>query len=104
MSRPLDAQAASRYKVAPLPAETSSPGSAKGRIALTDAKILALKSPATGQVEYPDSVVLGLRLRVGVSGTKTFMLRKRVAGKYRNITLGRYSERMTLSDARKKAR
>jgi integrase len=43
-------------------------------------------------------------LRVGVSGVKTFMLRKRVAGKSRNITLGRYSERMTLNDARKKAR
>jgi integrase len=60
--------------------------------------------PAAGQVEFLDSVVPGLRLRVGVSGTKTFMLRKRVAGKSRNITLGPYSERMTLSDARKKAR
>jgi len=104
MSRPLDAQLASRYKVAPVTAETRSPSGAKGSIALTDAKILALKPPASGQAEYPDSVVPGLRLRVGVSGTKTFMLRKRVAGKYRNITLGRYSERMTLSDARKKAR
>ncbi|WP_109806780.1 tyrosine-type recombinase/integrase [Sphingosinithalassobacter portus] len=79
-------------------------GSRTGSGALTDAKILALKPPAAGQVEYLDSTVPGLRLRVGVSGTKTFMLRKRVAGKSRNITLGRYSERMTLSDARKKAR
>ncbi len=90
------------------PAEHStrsrSVGSKAGSGALTDAKILALKPPVTGQAEYADSVVPGLRLRVGVSGTKTFMLRKRVAGKSRNITLGRYSERMTLSDARKKAR
>lgn len=104
MFRPVDVQSSSRYKVAPVPAETRSPSGAKGSIALTDAKILALKPPASGQAEYPDSVVPGLRLRVGVSGTKTFMLRKRVAGKYRNITVGRYSERMTLSDARKKAR
>lgn len=79
-------------------------GSKTGTGALTDAKILALKPPAAGQVEFLDSMVPGLRLRIGVSGTKTFMLRKRVAGKSRNITLGRYSERMTLSDARKKAR
>lgn len=104
MSRPLDAQSTSRYKVAAVPAETRSPGKKLVSIALSDAKILALKQPMAGQAEYPDSVVPGLRLRVGVSGTKTFTLRKRVAGKYRNITLGRFSERMTLSDARKKAR
>jgi integrase len=104
MSRPLDAQSASRYKIAAVPSETRSPGKKIGGIALSDAKILAIKPPTAGQAEYPDSVVPGLRLRVGVSGTRTFMLRKRVAGKYRNITLGRFSERMTLSDARKKAR
>jgi integrase len=76
----------------------------QARITLTDAKIKALKPPATGQVEVADSNVPGLRLRIGVSGTKTFMLRKRVGGKYRNITLGRYSDRMGLADARKKAR
>lgn len=43
-------------------------------------------------------------MRVGVSGAKSFVLRKRVAGKYRNITLGRYSERLLVADARKKAR
>jgi integrase len=85
-------------------AQRRSEGSRAGNGALSDAKILALKPPAAGQVEFPDSVVPGLRLRIGVSGVKTFMLRKRVAGKSRNITLGRYSERMTLNDARKKAR
>jgi hypothetical protein len=72
--------------------------------ALTDAKILALKPPPRGQVEYPDAVVPGLRLRIGVSGAKAFVLRKRVAGKARNITLGRYSDRLPLAEARKKAR
>ncbi len=46
----------------------------------------------------------GLRIRIGVSGAKSFVLRKRVAGKYRNITLGRYSERLPLAEARKKSR
>jgi integrase len=42
---------------------------------------------------------------VGSSGAKTFILRKRVGGKARNLTLDRYHERrFTLADARKKAR
>jgi integrase len=74
-------------------------------VGLTDAKIKGLKPPATGQDEYPDSLVPGLRLRVGSSGTKTFILRKRVGGRARNLTLDRYHERrFTLADARKKAR
>jgi len=64
-----------------------------------------LKPPSTGQVEYPDSLVPGLRVRVGSSGAKTFILRKRVGGRARNLTLDRYHERrFTLADARKKAR
>lgn len=71
---------------------------------LTDAKIKGLKAPENGQEEHPDSLVPGLRVRVG-KGTKTFILRKRVAGKLRNLTLGRYHEsRFTLADARKMAR
>jgi integrase len=71
---------------------------------LTDAKIKGLKAPEVGQVEHPDSVVPGLRVRVG-KGTKTFILRKRIGGKLRNLTLGRYNEhRFTLADARKTAR
>jgi integrase len=71
---------------------------------LTDAKLLALKAPATGQVEHSDSDVPGLRIRIGKTGAKTFILRKRVAGRIRNITVGRYGPRFGLTDARKKAR
>lgn len=71
---------------------------------LTDPKILGIKPPLSGQVEYGDTIVPGLRLRVGTRGTKTFILRKRVAGRNRNITLGHFGERMLVSDARKKAR
>lgn len=73
-------------------------------VGLTDAKIRGLKAPSEGQVEIKDAVVPGLRLRVGASGVRTFLLRKRVAGVLRNITIGRYSDRFGLVDARKKAR
>lgn len=71
---------------------------------LTDAKLQGLKAPEKGQVEHSDSDVPGLRVRIGASGAKTFILRKRVGGKIRNITVGRYSPRFGLADARRKAR
>ena len=71
---------------------------------LTDAKLIAMKPPASGQIEISDSVVPGLRVRLGVSGGRTFIVRKRIGGKIKNITLGRYSARFGLADARKKAR
>lgn len=71
---------------------------------LTDAKIRDLRPPRSGQIEVRDKSVPGLRVRVGMSGTKSFVLRKRVAGKYRNVTIGRFSERFGLAEARKRAR
>jgi integrase len=71
---------------------------------LTDAKIRDLKRPKSGQIEVRDKSVPGLRVRVGMSGTKSFVLRKRVAGKYRNVAIGRFSERFGLAEARKRAR
>lgn len=71
---------------------------------LTDAKLQGLKAPERGQVEHSDSDVPGLRVRIGVSGAKSFILRKRVAGKVRNISLGRYGPRFGIADARRKAR
>lgn len=74
-------------------------------IGLTDAKIKGIRPPEKGQAEYSDVIVPGLRVRVGTSGAKTFILRKRVGGRLSNMTLGRYHEtRFTLADARKKAR
>lgn len=73
-------------------------------ISLTDAKLATLKPPATRQVEISDSVVPGLRVRLGVSGGRTFIVRKRIGGRVKTITLGRYSPRFSLADARKKAR
>jgi integrase len=74
-------------------------------VGLTDAKIKGLKRPEKGQVEISDPTVPGLRVRMGTSGAQTFILRKRIAGRIRNITVGRYSPpRFGLAEARKKAR
>lgn len=71
---------------------------------LTDAKIKALRRSAQGQIEIRDKTVPGLRVRYGNSGMKTFVLRKTVGGRYRNVTLGRYSDKFGLAEARRKAR
>jgi integrase len=79
-------------------------GCAAMPVKLTDSKLQAFKAPEKGQVEHSDSDVPGLRIRIGASGAKTFILRKRVGEKLHNIALGRYSPRFGLADARKKAR
>lgn len=76
-----------------------------GTVGLTDAKIQGLKAPEAGRIEVADKVVSGLRIRVGTSGAKTFIVRKRIGGKVANVTVGRFhDQRFTLADARKKAR
>lgn len=74
------------------------------KVGLTDARIAGLKSPPTGQIEVPDSIVPGLRLRIGRSGIKTYILRKRANGKWLNVTVGRHGPSFTLANARRKAR
>ena len=71
---------------------------------MTDAKIAGLKAPAAGQIELADGIVPGLRLRMGASGIKTYILRKRVQGKWLNVTIGRHGPSFSLANARKKAR
>jgi len=68
-----------------------------------DARIAGLKAPATGQIELADGIVTGLRLRMGASGIKTYILRKRVQGKWLNVTIGRHGPSFTLANARRKA-
>lgn len=76
-----------------------------GAVGLTDAKIKGLSAPKTGRIEVADKVVSGLRIRVGTSGAKTFIVRKRIGGRVANVTVGRFHDtRFTLTDARKKAR
>lgn len=72
---------------------------------LTDAKIRGIKAETGKQVEHADSVVDGLRLRVG-GRSKTWIYRTRAGTKQRNITLGRFGDdrdELTLAAARAKA-
>lgn len=73
-------------------------------INLTDIKVATLKPPAVGQTEIGDGKVPGLRIRVSASGSKSFIVRKRVGEKIKVITLGRYGPRLGLTEARKRAR
>ena len=73
-------------------------------VTLTDAKIAGLKSPERGRVEIIDKTVPGLRVRIGTSGVVSFIVRKRIGGSIKNVTLGRYGPRFGLADARKAAR
>jgi integrase len=57
---------------------------------LTDSNVKAIKPPQTGQSEYPDDLVTGLRLRVGAGGRKAWIVRTRAGGKPINRTIGSY--------------
>lgn len=57
---------------------------------LTDAKVAAIKAPATGQEEHRDTKVTGLRLRVGSGGKKTWTVRARAGAKVINKKVGTY--------------
>src|SRR5438128_2288750 len=67
-----------------------------------DATLRALKPPASGQVEYSDSLTPGLRLRVG-KRTKTFVVLRTIDGKRERITIGQYPA-VTLRKARERVR
>lgn len=69
---------------------------------LTDTKVASIKPPESGQVEYPDAKVTGLRLRVGAGGAKTWTLRRRVGSKVINRKIGTYPA-TTLAKARERA-
>ncbi len=56
----------------------------------------------TTQAFYRDSVISGFGLRVTSGGAKSFIVEKRVFGKVKRITLGRYGN-ITVEQARKEA-
>jgi len=70
---------------------------------LTDARVSAIAPPPTGQVEHPDDLVRGLRLRVGAGGRKAWIVRTRAGKKQINKTLGPYPL-ISLATAREQAR
>ena len=60
------------------------------------------ETPATGQAFIWDTEIKGFALRITSGGTKTFIVQKRIGGKDRRVTLGRYPE-ITAEQARKLA-
>ncbi|ECI6683317.1 DUF4102 domain-containing protein [Salmonella enterica subsp. enterica] len=69
----------------------------------TKKAIQELPIPQKGkQVEYADTGVSGLRVRVGASGIKSFCVVRHRGAKYYRVTLGRFPE-MTIEIARTKA-
>lgn len=54
------------------------------------------------QAFYRDSIIPGFGLRVTNSGAKSFIIEKRIAGKVKRITLGRYGN-LTVDQAKKEA-
>lgn len=69
---------------------------------LTDSKVASIKPPRSGQAEYPDAKVTGLRLRVGAGGAKTWILRRRLGSGFINRKIGTYPA-TSLAKARENA-
>lgn len=68
----------------------------------TKAKLESLPPAESGQIEYGDTVVNGLRIRVGTSGVKSFCISRKRNGKFIRATLGRFPD-LTVDNARAKA-
>jgi integrase len=59
-------------------------------VVLTDSRVASIRPPTIGQTEHPDLKVTGLRLRIGVSGKKVWIVRTRAGEKQINKKLGVY--------------
>ncbi|MFX2611987.1 Arm DNA-binding domain-containing protein [Enterobacter mori] len=68
----------------------------KGKVKIfrfTKAELLGLPAAGEGRrIEYADSVVDGLRLRVTSSGNKSFCVTRRRDGKFFRVTLGKFPD------------
>jgi len=61
------------------------------------------KPDPSKRLDFRDEWMPGLVLRISTSGTKTFCLHKRINGKMRRLTIGRFPV-MSLADARERVR
>lgn len=66
---------------------------------LTEITLRKLTPPSRGQVEVWDSKLPGFGIRIAHTGTKSFVLVYRIAGRPRRLTIGRYPI-LGLADAR----
>lgn len=69
---------------------------------ITKSHVDRLPTPATGQAFVRDTELKGFAVRVTSSGAKSFILEKRIDGKVKRLTIGRYPE-LTVEQARKEA-
>ncbi len=69
---------------------------------ITKSYVDKLSTPQTGQAFIRDTELKGFAVRVTSSGAKSFILEKRIDGKVKRLTLGRYPE-ITVEQARKEA-
>lgn len=70
---------------------------------LTTKFIEGQKPDPSKRLDFRDELMPGLVLRISTSGTKTFCLHKRINGKMRRLTVGRFPV-MSLADARERVR
>lgn len=70
---------------------------------LTTKFIEGQKPDPSKRLDFRDELIPGLVLRISTSGTKTFCLHKRINGKMRRLTVGRFPI-MSLADARERVR
>ncbi|MGZ2258883.1 tyrosine-type recombinase/integrase [Roseobacter sp. A03A-229] len=70
---------------------------------LTTKFIEGVKPDPSKRLEFRDELMPGLKLRISTSGTKTFCLHKRINGKMRRLTIGRFPV-MSLAEARERVR
>lgn len=71
-------------------------------VKLTKSGVEKVPPPATGQTFIRDSELKGFGLRITAGGARSFIVEKRIAGKVRRMTLGRFGE-ITVVQARKEA-
>ncbi|RLA18375.1 MAG: hypothetical protein DRQ62_13700 [Gammaproteobacteria bacterium] len=78
------------------------PKKQSSKLKFTTKRVIDLASPEKGQRYYYDSEVGGLGVRVSASGSRTYILYKKVNGKPQRITLGKVGV-IGLAEARKAA-
>ncbi|RLJ18637.1 integrase [bacterium endosymbiont of Escarpia laminata] len=69
---------------------------------LTKTAVDKITPPDKGQAFYRDDTIKGFALRITAGGTKSFVVEKRIQGKVKRKTLGRYGE-ITVEQGRKEA-
>lgn len=71
-------------------------------VRITKSVVDRLNAPVAGQTFTRDSELKGFAVRITTSGAKSFVLEKRIDGKVKRLTLGRYPE-LTVEQARREA-